>query len=94
MAHTTNTTGTKVCYLSIGALGTGFLEASLRRGLEGQVDFIGADAGSTDGGPNALAGGRWTNRQQVSPAHRQEMAQCRFHDNHARGRRLAIQRAS
>ena len=39
---------TTVCYLSIGALGTGFLEASLRRGLDGPVDFIGADAGSTD----------------------------------------------
>jgi hypothetical protein len=62
---TTDTTDTTVCYLSIGALGTGFLEASLRRGLEGQVDFIGADAGSTDGGPNALAGGRWTSRERA-----------------------------
>lgn len=56
---------TTVCYLSIGALGTGFLEASLRRGLDGPVDFIGADAGSTDGGPNALAGGRWTTRERA-----------------------------
>lgn len=55
----------KVCFLSIGALGTGFLEASLRRGLEGPVDFIGADAGSTDGGPGALAGGRWTARERA-----------------------------
>lgn len=59
---TDTNTATKVCYLSIGALGTGFLEASLRRGLEGQVDFIGADAGSTDGGPISLASGRPTNR--------------------------------
>ena len=54
-----------VCFLSIGALGTGFLEASLRRGLEGPVDFIGADAGSTDGGPGALAEGRWTARERA-----------------------------
>lgn len=43
-------------YLSIGSLGTGFLESSLERGLEGPLDFIGADAGSVDGGPGALAG--------------------------------------
>ena len=44
-------------YLSIGSLGTGFGEESLERGLAMGVDFIGADAGSVDGGPRALAGG-------------------------------------
>jgi hypothetical protein len=44
-------------YLSIGSLGTGFGEESLERGLGLGVDFIGADAGSVDGGPQALAGG-------------------------------------
>ena len=44
-------------YLSIGSLGTGFGEESLERGLAMGVDFIGADAGSVDGGPQALAGG-------------------------------------
>jgi hypothetical protein len=43
-------------YLSIGSVGTGFLESSLQRGLEGDIAFIGADAGSVDGGPNALSG--------------------------------------
>lgn len=43
-------------FLCIGALGTGFLESSLERGLALGPDFIGADAGSVDGGPNALAG--------------------------------------
>jgi hypothetical protein len=46
----------KLSFLSIGSLGTGFVEASLERGLERPVDFIGADAGSTDGGPSFLAG--------------------------------------
>jgi hypothetical protein len=45
-----------VSFLCIGSLGTGFLESSLERGLERNIDFIGADAGSVDGGPNALAG--------------------------------------
>ena len=44
-------------YLCIGSLGTGFGEAALDRGLELGADFIGADAGSVDGGPGALAGG-------------------------------------
>jgi hypothetical protein len=44
-------------YLAIGSIGTGFLEESLERGLATGVDFIGADAGSVDGGPDALAGG-------------------------------------
>src|SRR4051794_26655533 len=46
----------KLAFLSIGSLGTGFVESSLERGLERPVDFIGADAGSTDGGPTFLAG--------------------------------------
>jgi hypothetical protein len=43
-------------YLAIGSVGTGFYESSLERGLAMKPDFIGADSGSTDGGPNALAG--------------------------------------
>jgi hypothetical protein len=45
-------------FLCIGSIGTGFLEESLERGLAREPDFIGADAGSVDGGPNALAGGQ------------------------------------
>lgn len=45
-----------ISYLAIGSVGTGFLESSLERGLAMNPDFIGADSGSTDGGPNALAG--------------------------------------
>lgn len=40
-----------------GMLGTGFPEESFRRGLEMKPDMIGADAGSTDSGPNDLATG-------------------------------------
>lgn len=47
---------TTLSYLSVGSLGTGFLESSLERGLEKPIDFIGADAGSSDGGPGALSG--------------------------------------
>lgn len=43
-------------YLAIGSVGTGFGEGSLDRGIAAGVDFIGADAGSVDGGPAALAG--------------------------------------
>ena len=46
----------ELSFLCIGSLGTGFLESSLERGLALDPDFIGADAGSVDGGPNALAG--------------------------------------
>ena len=46
----------RLSYLAIGSVGTGFLEESLNRGISGGVDFIGADAGSVDGGPTALAG--------------------------------------
>ena len=46
----------ELSFLCIGSLGTGFLESSLERGLAKGPDFIGADAGSVDGGPNALAG--------------------------------------
>ena len=45
-----------VSCVSIGALGAGFSEDALDRGIERGVDFIGADAGSVDGGPFALAG--------------------------------------
>ena len=45
-----------ISFLSIGSVGTGFLESSLERGLALNPAFIGADAGSVDGGPNALAG--------------------------------------
>ena len=40
-----------------GMLGSGFSEASLERGLDMGPDFIGADAGSTDGGPYFLGTG-------------------------------------
>ena len=49
-----------ISYLSIGALGAGFSEDSMQKGLERGVQFMGADAGSSDGGPFAL-GGRGTN---------------------------------
>src|SRR5436190_11148595 len=48
--------GDTVSFLCIGSLGTGFMESSLERGLARKPDFIGADAGSVDGGPFALAG--------------------------------------
>ena len=41
-----------------GMLGSGYSEASLKRAMEWQPDFIAADAGSTDGGPDALATGK------------------------------------
>lgn len=47
---------TRTSFLCIGSLGTGFREDSLERGIALGPHFIGADAGSTDGGPNALAG--------------------------------------
>ena len=40
-----------------GMVGSGFLEASLKRAMEWDPHFIAADAGSTDGGPDALATG-------------------------------------
>jgi hypothetical protein len=46
----------ELSFLCIGSLGTGFRESSLERGLALDPDFIGADSGSVDGGPNALAG--------------------------------------
>lgn len=42
-----------------GNLGAGFKEASLRRGLERPISFIGSDGGSTDGGPHHLGTGDW-----------------------------------
>jgi hypothetical protein len=50
----------RVSWLGIGALGAGFSEDSLAKGIERKPDFIGADCGSVDGGPFALAG-RGTN---------------------------------
>ena len=41
-----------------GMIGSGFLEASLKRAMEWEPHFIAADAGTTDGGPDALATGR------------------------------------
>lgn len=41
-----------------GMVGSGFLEESLKRAMEWQPHFIAADAGTTDGGPDALATGR------------------------------------
>ena len=47
-------------YLALtGNLGAGFSEASLAAGMERGVSFIGADAGSTDGGPHYLGTGSW-----------------------------------
>jgi hypothetical protein len=46
----------ELSFLCIGSLGTGFRESSLEKGLALDPDFIGADSGSVDGGPNALAG--------------------------------------
>ncbi|MBW2145678.1 MAG: acyclic terpene utilization AtuA family protein [Deltaproteobacteria bacterium] len=40
-----------------GMLGSGFSESSLERGLKMAPDFIGCDAGSTDGGPYYLGSG-------------------------------------
>jgi hypothetical protein len=42
-----------------GMLGSGFRESSLQRGLEMNPDFIGMDAGSTDGGPFYLGSGTY-----------------------------------
>ena len=41
-----------------GMVGSGFLEESLKRAMEWEPHFIAADAGTTDGGPDALATGR------------------------------------
>lgn len=47
-------------YLALnGSLGTGFKEDSLARGLQRPLAFIGADSGSTDGGPYYLGSGEW-----------------------------------
>ena len=43
-----------------GMLGTGYLESSLKRGGSWNPDFIGCDAGSTDGGPTSLGKGECT----------------------------------
>jgi len=40
-----------------GMLGSGFIENSFKRGLSWDPDFIGCDAGSTDGGPSSLGKG-------------------------------------
>jgi Acyclic terpene utilisation family protein AtuA len=47
-------------YLALnGSLGTGFKESSLEAGLDRPLSFIGADSGSTDGGPFYLGSGEW-----------------------------------
>jgi len=47
-------------YLALtGNLGAGFNERSLAAATERGVDFIGVDAGSTDGGPHYLGTGDW-----------------------------------
>ncbi len=46
-------------YLSLcGLLGYGYAEESLRRALDGPLDFIGVDGGSTDPGPYYLGSGK------------------------------------
>jgi hypothetical protein len=47
-----------------GGLGSGYSEESLRTAVASGADFIGCDAGSTDGGPYFLGSGR----PKVSPA--------------------------
>lgn len=42
-----------------GSLGCGFREASLAAGVDRGIAFIGADSGSTDGGPYYLGSGEW-----------------------------------
>src|SRR5579862_4049449 len=42
-----------------GSLGTGFKESSLERGVAHGAAFIGADSGSTDGGPYYLGSDAW-----------------------------------
>ena len=47
-------------YLALnGSLGTGFKETSLEAGAARGIAFIGADSGSTDGGPFYLGSGEW-----------------------------------
>ena len=47
-------------YLALnGSLGTGFKESSLETALGRPLAFIGADSGSTDGGPFYLGSGEW-----------------------------------
>lgn len=49
-----------LAYIALnGSLGTGFKEESLERGLQRSISFIGADSGSTDGGPYYLGTGNW-----------------------------------
>jgi len=45
------------CLSTIGMLGYGIPEDSLRRGVERRPHMIGADAGSTDAGPHKLGRG-------------------------------------
>jgi hypothetical protein len=44
-------------YAGTGMLGSGFLQSSLVTAMRWEPDFIGCDAGSTDGGPSYLATG-------------------------------------
>ena len=54
------TTLQSLSYLALnGSLGTGFKEESLERGLKRPLAFLGADSGSTDGGPYYLGTGEW-----------------------------------
>jgi hypothetical protein len=46
-----------VALAGTGQLGTGFLEESLMKAMKYQPDFIGCDAGTTDGGPFYLGSG-------------------------------------
>ena len=57
----------RVRYLSLcGMLGYGYARESLERALEGDLDFIGVDGGSTDPGPYYLGSGRgFVKRLQV-----------------------------
>jgi hypothetical protein len=51
---------TPMTYIALtGSLGCGFQESSLGRGVERGPSFVGADSGSTDGGPYYLGSGAW-----------------------------------
>ncbi|HZU78387.1 MAG TPA: acyclic terpene utilization AtuA family protein [Acidimicrobiales bacterium] len=49
-----------------GSLGAGFKESSLWAGVERRPDFIGCDAGSTDGGPYSLGAGGWLHSPEAT----------------------------
>lgn len=49
-----------------GSLGAGFQESSIWAGVDAKPDFIGCDAGSTDGGPYSLGTGGWLHSPEAT----------------------------